>query len=274
MTGRVHSIESFGTVDGPGVRLVVFLQGCPMRCLYCHNPDTWNMHGGTEMSVDDILNRYDENQAFYAKGGITVTGGDPLVQIGFVSELFEAAKARHIHTCLDTSGITFRPDSPESISRFDRLTAVTDLVMLDIKHIDSQAHRELTGQKLEPILAFARYLDQKSVPVWIRHVVVPGITYKQDLLYRLGRFVGTLHNVEALDVLPYHDMGKTKYQKLGLPYPLEKVKPLGNEEARAARQIILQGIRDERRIGQPSPVPAPVLAAKGSHTISEPKGHV
>ena len=248
MTGRIHSIESFGTVDGPGVRLVVFLQGCPMRCLYCHNPDTWKIGGGTEMSADDILKRYEENQAFYAKGGITVTGGEPLVQIDFVTELFETAKSRHIHTCLDTSGITFCPGSPESIRRFERLIRVTDLVMLDIKQIDPEAHKHLTGQSSEPILAFARYLDEKSTPVWIRHVVVPGITYKQDLLYRLGRFVGTLHNVQALDVLPYHDMGKAKYQKLGLPYSLEKVKPLGKEEARTARQIILQGIRDERRV--------------------------
>lgn len=247
MTGRIHSIESFGTVDGPGVRLVVFLQGCPMRCLYCHNPDTWKMNGGTEMSVEEILAQYEKNQAFYEKGGITVTGGDPLVQILFVTELFEAAKAHGIHTCLDTSGITFRPDSPESIRQFDRLAAVTDLVLLDIKHIDPDSHISLTGQKLDSVLAFARYLDEKNIPVWIRHVVVPGITYKQDLLYRLGRFVGTLRNVKALDVLPYHDMGKPKYKSLGIPYPLEKVKPLGEDEAQAARQIILSGIRDERQ---------------------------
>ncbi len=245
MTGRIHSIESFGTVDGPGVRLVVFLQGCPMRCLYCHNPDTWKINGGTEMSVDEILAQYEKNHVFYGKGGITVTGGDPLVQITFVTELFEAAKSRGIHTCLDTSGITFRPGSPETIRQFDRLTAVTDLVLLDIKHIDPDAHMKLTGQKLDPVLAFAQYLDEKSVPVWIRHVVVPGITYKQDLLYRLGRFIGTLHNVKALDVLPYHDMGKIKYKNLGIPYALEKVKPLGQEEAKAARQVILAGIRDE-----------------------------
>ncbi|MCI8659466.1 MAG: pyruvate formate lyase-activating protein [Lachnospiraceae bacterium] len=269
MTGRIHSIESFGTVDGPGVRLVVFLQGCPMRCMYCHNPDTWNMDGGTEMSVDDILKRYEENQAFYTKGGITVTGGDPLVQITFVTELFEAAKARSIHTCLDTSGITFRPDSQESISRFDRLINVTDLVMLDIKHIDRNAHKHLTGQSLEPILAFARYLDQKSVPVWIRHVVVPGITYKQELLYRLGRFVGTLNNVQALDVLPYHDMGKIKYKKLGIPYLLEKVNPLDKEDAQAARHIILQGILDERKIAQFSKNSSPTLMIENNNVQNQ-----
>ena len=254
MTGRIHSIESFGTVDGPGVRLVVFLQGCPMRCLYCHNPDTWKINGGTEMSVDEILAQYEKNHVFYEKGGITVTGGDPLVQITFVIELFEAAKSRGIHTCLDTSGILFRPESPELVRQFDRLTAVTDLVLLDIKHIDPRAHIELTGQKLDFVLAFARYLDKRSVSVWIRHVVVPGITYKQDLLYKLGRFIGTLHNVRALDVLPYHDMGKVKYKNLGIPYPLEQVKPLSKDKALAARQIILAGIRDQRA-GIPDPAP-------------------
>lgn len=245
MSGRIHSIESFGTVDGPGVRLVVFFQGCPMRCLYCHNPDTRQTGSGLEMTVDEILALYDKNSSFYKKGGITATGGEPLLQINFVTQLFESAQARGIHTCLDTSGITFHPDSPDLLRRFDHLVASTSLVMLDIKHIDPQAHKELTGQKLEPVLAFARYLDEHSVPVWIRHVIVPGITYKQDLLYRLGHFVGSLHNVEALDILPYHDMGKGKYQRLGIPYPLEKVAPLGREEAAAARQIVLQGIQDE-----------------------------
>lgn len=246
MVGHVHSIESFGTVDGPGVRLVVFLQGCPMRCKYCHNPDTWNMTGGTEMTVNQIMALYDKNRGFYSRGGITVTGGDPLVQIEFVTELFSAAAHRGIHTCLDTSGITFHPDRPEVIERFDKLMSVTDLVMLDIKHIDPQGHKELTGQPLEPILAFARYLDDKAVPVWIRHVVVPGITYDQNELYKLGRFIGTLHNVKALDVLPYHDMGKIKYENLGIDYPLKDTKPLGKQEAVAARQVILKGIHDVR----------------------------
>ena len=206
------------------------------------------------MSVDEILAQYEKNHVFYEKGGITVTGGDPLVQITFVTELFEAAKSRGIHTCLDTSGILFRPESPELVRQFDRLTAVTDLVLLDIKHIDPRAHIELTGQKLDFVLAFARYLDKRSVSVWIRHVVVPGITYKQDLLYKLGRFIGTLHNVKALDVLPYHDMGKVKYKNLGIPYPLKKVKPLSKDKALAARQIILAGIRDQRA-GIPDPAP-------------------
>lgn len=246
MLGRIHSIESFGTVDGPGVRLVIFFQGCPMRCQYCHNPDTWKAFAQAKMSVEEILALYEKNRSFYQKGGITATGGEPLMQMDFVTELFEAAHQQRIHTCLDTSGIIFAPDLPATIQRFDRLMAVTNLVMLDIKHIDPQGHQNLTGQKLEPVLAFARYLDEHAIPVWIRHVVVPGITYKQDLLYRLGRFIGTLHNVQALDILPYHDMGRVKYQKLGIPYPLDKVAPLGKEEATAARQIVLQGIRETR----------------------------
>lgn len=250
MVGHVHSIETFGTVDGPGVRLVVFLQGCPMRCRYCHNPDTWKIGGGTEMTAGEILSLYEKNKSFYSKGGITVTGGDPLVQIGFVTELFSAAAARRIHTCLDTSGVTFQPDRPDVIARFDRLTAVTSLVMLDIKHIDPAGHKNLTGRDLAPILAFARYLDAKSVPVWIRHVVVPGITDDPDELYRLGRFIGTLHNVKALDVLPYHDMGKSKYKRLGIDYPLKDVRPLTRREALSARRVIISGIRDERAVAQ------------------------
>ena len=243
MVGHIHSIESFGTVDGPGVRLVVFLQGCPMRCLYCHNPDTWQTSGGTEMSVADVLELYEKNKAFYHRGGITLTGGEPLMQMDFVTELFTEAAKHNIHTCLDTSGVTFRGDSPEVLAKFDRLCEVTDLVMLDLKHIDLDEHKKLTGHSNHNILAFARYLDKKQIPVWIRHVIVPGYTYEQNYLFRLGEFIGTLHNVEALDVLPYHDMGKVKYKELGMDYPLGDVEPLGQEEATAAKRVILHGIK-------------------------------
>ena len=243
MVGHIHSIESFGTVDGPGVRLVIFMQGCPMRCLYCHNPDTWETSGGTAMSAADILELYEKNKAFYHRGGITLTGGEPLLQADFVIEVFTEAARQGIHTCLDTSGITFRDDSPEVLAKFDRLCEVTDLVMLDIKHIDLDEHKKLTGHSNHNILAFARYLDKKRVPVWIRHVIVPGYTYEQNYLFRLGEFIGTLHNVEALDVLPYHDMGKVKYKELGLDYPLEDTEPLGQEEATAAKRIIYHGIK-------------------------------
>lgn len=246
MTGRIHSIESFGTVDGPGVRLVVFLQGCPMRCQYCHNPDTWKMAGGTEMTVEEILRQYESSRNFYRGGGITATGGEPMMQLEFVTELFEAAREKDIHTCLDTSGVTFRRDSKELLSKFERLLKSTNLVMLDIKHIDDEKHKPLTGQSNSNILDFARYLDELEVPVWIRHVVVPGLTDHEEDLYRLGRFIGELKNVKALDVLPYHDMGKVKYESLGMEYPLKDVPPMSREDAVAAKKIILSGIKAAR----------------------------
>ncbi|MCC8027053.1 MAG: pyruvate formate lyase-activating protein [Clostridium sp.] len=246
MIGRIHSIESFGTVDGPGIRMVIFLSGCPMRCLYCHNPDTWDPKGGDPMTVEDILNLYENARHFYKKGGITVSGGEPLMQIGFVTELFEAAKKRGIHTCLDTSGITFNPESEGLMDRFSRLAASTDLVLLDIKHIDPEEHIKLCGQPLDAVIAFARFLEKKKIPIWIRHVVVPGYTDNPAFLLRLGQFLGTLKNVKALDVLPYHDMGKKKYKEMGLYYALEDVKPLPEEKAGEARKVILQGMREAR----------------------------
>lgn len=243
LKGYIHSTESFGTVDGPGIRFVVFMQGCPLRCKYCHNPDTWALSGGTETTAEQLLAEYDSCREFYREGGITVTGGEPLMQIDFVTELFELARERGIHTCLDTSGITF---SGENTAKFDRLMSVTDLVMLDIKHIDSALHRELTGHGNENILAFARYLAEKNVLAWIRHVVVPDITTDENWLYQLGRFIGGLKNVKALDVLPYHDMGVHKYEALGIEYPLKNVPPLEKEQAVEAKKHILRGIRDVR----------------------------
>lgn len=243
LKGYIHSTESFGTVDGPGIRFVVFMQGCPLRCKYCHNPDTWALSGGTETTAEQLLTEYDSCREFYREGGITVTGGEPLMQIDFVTELFELARERGIHTCLDTSGITF---SGENTAKFDRLMSVTDLVMLDIKHIDSALHRELTGHGNENILAFARYLAEKNVLAWIRHVVVPDITTDENWLYQLGRFIGGLKNVKALDVLPYHDMGVHKYEALGIEYPLKNVPPLEKEQAVEAKKHILRGIRDVR----------------------------
>lgn len=254
MNGFVHSTESFGTVDGPGVRFVVFLQGCPMRCKYCHNPDTWKMNSGSVRSAQSLLQEYDRNAAFYSKGGITVTGGEALMQIDFLLELFTLAKQKGIHTCLDTSGVTYRPGESSYNEKLDRLMDVTDLVMLDLKHIDPEGHRELTGHSNDGILAFAGYLDQKKVPVWIRHVVVPGITDDPALLLRLGRFIGTLSNVTALDVLPYHIMGVSKYQELGISYPLEGVEPATRKQAMDAKKIILTGYWQAKR------------AAKGSAT--------
>lgn len=241
--GYIHSIESFGTVDGPGIRFVVFFQGCPMRCLYCHNPDTWKINSGKEISVDEILKQYESVKSFLKNGGITATGGEPLLQMEFLTELFEKAKGKGIHTCLDTSGITY---TSEKRAEFDRLMAVTDLIMLDIKHIDNTEHEKLTSKSNNNILEFARYTAEKNIPLWIRHVVVPGVTDNEEYLYKLGEFIGTLGNLKALDVLPYHDMGKVKYEALKMKYPLESTPPLEKKAAVKAKNIILSGIENSR----------------------------
>lgn len=247
MNGFIHSTESFGTVDGPGVRFVVFLQGCPMRCQYCHNPDTWKMNTGAVRSAQSLIQEYERNAAFYKKGGITVTGGEALMQIDFLLELFRLAKQKNIHTCLDTSGITYRPGESSYNEKLDALMEVTDLVMLDIKHIDPEGHKTLTGHDNAGILAFAQYLDEKQIPVWIRHVVVPGITDDPNQLFRLGLFLGTLNNVKALDVLPYHIMGVSKYKQLDMAYPLEGVPPATKEQAANAKKIVLTAYWKQRR---------------------------
>ena len=247
MNGFIHSTESFGTVDGPGVRFVVFLQGCPMRCQYCHNPDTWKMNTGNLRSAQSLIQEYERNAAFYKKGGITVTGGEALMQIDFLLELFRLAKQKNIHTCLDTSGVTYRPGQSSYNEKLDALMEVTDLVMLDIKHIDPEGHKILTGHDNGNILAFARYLEQKQVDVWSRHVVVPGITDEVAQLTRLGTFLGTLSNIKALDVLPYHIMGITKYEQLGIPYPLDGVPPATKDQAAQAKKTILTAYWKQRR---------------------------
>ena len=244
--GYIHSIETCGTVDGPGLRYVVFLQGCPMRCQYCHNPDTWKPNTGDQMTVDEVLKSFYNNVAFYRKGGVTVTGGEPMMQMDFLIELFTKLHKDGIHTCLDTSGIMFQPNNEAAMQKVDELLAVTDLVMLDIKHIDPEKHIELTAQPNDRILAFAKYLDQKNVPIWIRHVVVPGITLYQEYLERLGQFMATLNNVKALDVLPYHTMGKVKYEQLNMEYPLKDTREATKQEAAAAKSIILNAYKNAK----------------------------
>lgn len=246
MNGYIHSTESFGTVDGPGIRFVVFMQGCPMRCQYCHNPDTWQIGTGEQMTPEELIEQYEKNKTFYSSGGITVTGGEPLLQIDFLLELFALAKQKGIHTCVDTSGITYHPGESSYNKKLDRLMENTDLVMLDIKHIDADRHCVLTGHGNEGILAFVEYLARKRIPVWIRHVIVPGITDEPKYLKEMGRFIGRFSNIKALDVLPYHTMGIQKYKELGMDYPLEGVAPLPKEKALEAKRIILEGIREVR----------------------------
>ena len=246
MEGYIHSTESFGTVDGPGVRFVVFTQGCPLRCLYCHNPDTWENGKGQKISADEILAKYELTKSYYKEGGLTVTGGEPLLQIDFLIELFEKAKQKNIHTCLDTSGIIFDRNNKKYLEKLDRLLKVTDLIMLDLKHIDDDKHKELCGLSNKNILDFAKYLSEKDQPVWIRHVVVENYTFNEESLYNLGLFIGELNNIKALDVLPYHNMGEVKYESLGMDYPLKGLENLKKEDAIKARDIILKGIKDKR----------------------------
>lgn len=244
--GYIHSIETCGTVDGPGLRYVIFLQGCPMRCQYCHNPDTWEPGKGEEMTVDEALSKFYSNLAFYKNGGVTVTGGEPMMQMDFLIELFTKLHEDGVHTCIDSSGIMFQPKNKDVMAKIDKLMKLTDLVMLDIKHIDDEKHKELTSHSNERILAFARYLDEKKIPIWIRHVIVPGITLYKDYLERLGEFMATLSNVKALDVLPYHSMGKVKYENLNMEYPLKDTREATKQEAVAAKSIILSAYKNAR----------------------------
>lgn len=247
LKGRIHSTESFGTVDGPGVRFVVFFQGCPMRCLYCHNPDTWTPGEGKEMTAEELLKEYKRNEVFYRSGGITATGGEPLMQLPFLTELFAAAKKESIHTCLDTSGIMYRAEKQQE---YEKLFQVLDLVLLDFKHSSEEEHKKLTAQSQRYILEFAGALEKAGIPMVVRHVVVPGITDSPEHLMRLGRLIGKFRNLKGLEVLPYHTMGAVKYKNLGMKYPLEGLENLKPEKAKEARALILEGIRQVRTAGK------------------------
>lgn len=238
MKGKIHSIETCGTVDGPGIRFVVFMQGCPMRCMYCHNPDTWDIKNSLIYSSDEILKKY-YNVKEFCKGGLTITGGEPLLQMDFVTDLFYKAKLKNIHTALDTSGVLF---SEDKIEHFNKLIKYTDLVLLDIKHINEKEHIKLTGYSNKNILSFANYLSNNNISVWLRHVIVPTITDKESDLEELGRFLSKLNNIKALDILPYHNMAMKKYKELNIEYKLKNIKPATKEEAIKARDIIYKTI--------------------------------
>lgn len=240
MNGFIHSIESFGTVDGPGIRFVIFLKGCPMRCIYCHNPDTWSIENASILSSDELIKQYNKNKAFYKNGGITITGGEPLMQIDFVIDLFKKAKSENIHTCLDTSGICFNKND---ITKYQELIKYTDLVMLDIKHIDNESHKNITGKENTSILEFAKFLDENNIPMYIRHVVLENYTDNPEDLMKLGEFIGSLKNVKALDVLPFHNLGKKKYESLNIPYKLKDYNDLTKQQAKLAKDYILKGIK-------------------------------
>ena len=241
----VHSIESFGSVDGPGIRFIIFLSGCKMRCRYCHNPDTWTMKSDDMRSADELLQQALRFRAYWGKeGGITVSGGEALLQIDFMLELFEKAKALGINTCLDTAAQPFTREEP-FFSTFTKLMSLTDLVLLDLKHIDNQEHKKLTGWENNNVLDCARYLSQIQTPVWIRHVLVPNITDNDTYLHDLRDFIKTLHNVKRIEVLPYHSMGAYKWQKLGLNYTLDHVDSPTRERVENAEKILLSALNKD-----------------------------
>lgn len=214
-TAQIHSIETCGTVDGPGIRYVIFFQGCPLRCQYCHNPDTWDPKVGMEMTLDEILADIYKYRSFMKRsgGGVTATGGEPLLQAGFVAKLFKELKKMGIHTALDTSG--FAPmDSAKAV------LAHTDLVLLDIKSFDPETFKKVTTVSLTPTLRFAAYLDLANIPAWIRFVLVPGLTDNLEDIQRLSDYLKTLHNIQRIEVLPFHKMGEYKWEQLGIPYQL------------------------------------------------------
>ena len=235
MTGKIHSFETFGTVDGPGTRFVIFFKGCPLRCLYCHNPDTWSSKDAKEYTVQEIVEEVLKYKKYYEKGGVTATGGEPLKQLDFLIELFKELKKHNIHTAIDTSGALF---SKSKTDKYDELLKFTDLFLLDIKHIDNEEHKKLTGVNNKNTLTFAKYLDDNNKKIWIRHVLVPGITTQEKYLKDLKLFLDNLNNVEKVEILPYHTLGVNKYKKLGLDYPLKHIEPPSQEEIQFANDIL------------------------------------
>lgn len=239
MKGRIHSFDTFGTVDGPGIRFVLFTQGCALQCQYCHNPDSWDMSAGRQMDVEEVLQEIEPYLEYYRRsgGGITVTGGEPTLQAPFLARLFQECKRRWgLHTVLDTNGFCEPSHARE-------LLDVTDLVLLDLKQINPEQHIALTAQPNDRILRFAQFLSERNQAMWIRHVLVPGWTDAYNDLYELGKFIGTLNGVEKLELLPYHRMGVYKWQQMGKEYPLESCPTPTDREVARARSVIELGIQ-------------------------------
>lgn len=229
--GKIHSFESFGTVDGPGIRFVIFMQGCKFRCLYCHNPDTFNIGNASFMlTPKQVFKRMDKFKSYYKKGGVTISGGEPLLQARFVKEFFQLCKAEKIHTAIDTTGCCLT-DEVKSMLTY------TDMVLLDVKCIDPDIHKSLTGQPLQPTLNFAEYLSEQGIPAWIRYVLVPGITDRDDLIEKHADYVSSLKNVDIVEVLPFHKLGLSKYEKLGIEYALKDTEPPTAERIENAKKI-------------------------------------
>ena len=236
MIGKISSYENFGTVDGPGIRFVLFMGGCPLRCQYCHNPESWFIDRCKDYSVEDIVKLIEKNKSYYMlNGGVTISGGEPLVQLDFLIELCRVLKEKGYNVAVDTSGYLF---NWENVKKFDELVKFVDLFLLDIKHINLEKHKKLTGVSNEYILKFARYLDRNGKKVWIRYVLVPDLTDNELDMFRLRDFIYSLGNVEKVEVLPYHNLGVDKYKKLGIEYRLKDTSLPTKESINRAEEIL------------------------------------
>ncbi len=237
MKGYVHSVESFGSADGPGVRYIIFLSGCNLRCRFCHNPDTWEKCAGEELEASEVVKKALRYKDYWGdKGGITISGGEPLLQPEFLLEILKEAKKENINTCIDTAGEPYKNTLSDEL--LEKIVNYTDLFMLDIKHIDEEAHINLTGKSGKNIKDLARKLSDMGQPLWIRHVLVPGINDSEEDLKALRAFLDKLKTVERIDVLPYHTLGVFKWEELGIPYTLDGVEPPTQESVKLANKIL------------------------------------
>lgn len=238
MVGYIHSTESFGTVDGPGIRFVFFFQGCKLRCKYCHNPDTWAINAGQTMSVDDAVKGVLKYKNYIRSGGVTLSGGEPLLQFDFVMELCRKLKENGIHVAIDTAGATFDYKDATVVEKYRELLPFVDLFLLDIKHIDSDKHKHITGVGNENTLAFAKFLSDNDKATWIRYVLCPTLSDKESDMIKLKNFINTLKTVDKIEILPYHSLGEIKYEKLGIPYSLKGIIPPEKKQVERAKEIL------------------------------------
>lgn len=231
MKGRIHSIESMGLVDGPGIRTVVFMQGCNLRCQYCHNPDTWDLNGGKEMSAEEIVKKVKRFKPYFKDtGGVTFSGGEPLLQKEFLLEMLKLCKAEGIHTCIDTAGY--------ADGDFSEILKYTDLVLFDVKHFEEEKYRELVRGDIKKGINFLKQVEKAGVPIWIRHVVVPGLTDGEEHMAQLGEVIKKINNVDKIELLPFHQLGENKYDGLGIEYPLKGVKPMDKEKVKEYEAVL------------------------------------
>jgi len=231
LKGNIHSVETMGLVDGPGIRTVLFFQGCHLRCKYCHNPDTWDLQSGKQMDVTEIIQILKRNRPYYGKtGGVTCSGGEPLLQVEFLTELFKLCKKENISTCLDTAGY--------GNGNYKELLEYTDLVLFDVKHYIPDQYKELTGGNFSIPTEFLHAVKKSGTPLWLRHVVVPQLTDSEEHIRGLGNYIATIPNVENIELLPYHTLGVSKYERMGITYPLKDVAPMDKEKTKKLQNMI------------------------------------